>query len=339
VTSSGREQILAVLPADLAAAARAWTAPPHQASRTRAAEETVPGGDLSPATQRAYRADWAAYGSWSGQMTPPASPDQVAVYLAGAFRAGYQTATVLRRASSISAVHARHGYPDPCARPPASEVITAIRALRGEQVRHARPLLAADLLTLLAGLPAPGWPAEPARRRDRLIVTLGSAADLGPSALVNLTLADVTVSPGEHALIMPGSSAAVIGETSGPAAGCAPCAYASWRELIDAVDTGSGAGTVRALLDRRGVTAYEHVTRLPGPVPAVRARLPLLRRIRRGGTVTASPLTAQVIGQVLRGLAVNTGLDPAAVSGLSLRASSQLEQLLAQASGTRPAAR
>jgi hypothetical protein len=338
VTADDREQVLAILPAGLAAAARAWTAPPQRNADSRVREVRL-AGHLSAATVRAYVGGWNAFSSWCSGQTPPASAERVAVYLAGAVYAGYRTATILRWASSISAVHTTRGYPDPCARTPAREVIAALRALRDEPVRRARPLLADDLLELLAWLPGPGWPAEPARRRDRLIVTLGFAAGLGPSGLVGLTLGDFEPVPGEHALRLARNPGQVIAAPGGPVLACAPCAYTSWRELIDTVDEHGSPAAVRTLTGSADTPAREHLNPVPAPVTAARSGMPLLRRIRRGGTVTADPLTAQVIGQVLRSLAVNAGLDPRRVSGLSLRASNRLEDALMDASAARQGAR
>jgi integrase len=350
----GREHIIAALPAELATAAgreaREWAPPP---ARRGAGQTAHPGiavlesrlaQQVSPATLRAYLADWHAFSTWCSthhRTIPPADAEETGFYLAAAASAAgpaegksrYRRATLLRWASSISAVHASLSFPDPCAQPPAREVIEAIRALPGDQDRRTRPLLADGMLRLLAQLPAPGWPGEPARRRDRLIVTLGFSAALSPSALTGLALADLSATADQHALTLRNSHAPVSMSTD-PLA-CAACAYASWRELIDAADTGGIAG-VRELAEGRSGTVLEHAGRLPGDAGAGRGRLPLLRRIRRGGTITAEPLTAQVITQVLRRLAASAGLDPTAVTGLSLRASGRLDHLLRDAAAPRP---
>jgi hypothetical protein len=348
----GREYIIAALPGELAAAAEReaeiWT-PQARRDVVKAAHadtavlESRLAQEVSPATVRAYLADWHAFSLWCSkhQLTiPPASAGQAGCYLAAAACATdpegepfYRRATLLRWASSVSAVHASLGLPDPYAQPSAREVIDAIRALPRDEGRKARPLLASDVLQLLVHLPAPGWPAEAARRRDRLIVTLGFSAALSPSALTSLTLADLSATPNQHALSLRNSHPLVSASTS-PLA-CAACAYASWRELIDAADT-SGVTGVRELAERSTGTHLEHAGRLPGEAGTARGRLPLLRRIRRGGTITAEPLTAQVITQVLRRLAAGAGLDPAAVTGLSLRASGRLDHLLRDASAIRP---
>jgi hypothetical protein len=114
---------------------------------------------------------------------------------------------------------------------------------------------------------------------------------------------------------------------------CPACAYASWRELIDTADTTGTAG-VRELIENTAPEPAMHTDPLPADAVAGRGRLPLLRRIRRGGTSTAEPITAQVITQVLRRLAASAGLDPASVTGLSLRASGRLDHLLREASAT-----
>jgi hypothetical protein len=350
----GRGHIIAALPAELATAAereaRDWTPPPARRDAGKTAHASVAvlesrlAREVSPATLRAYLADWHAFSTWCSihELTiPPARAEEAAFYLAAAACAAdpaegeprYRRATLLRWASSISAVHASLGLPDPCTRPPTREVIDAIRALPSDQDRRARPLMAGDVLQLLEHLPVPAWPGEPARRRDRLIVTLGFSAALSPAALTSLTLADLSVTADQHALTLRNDHVP-ISASSAPLT-CAACAYASWRELIDAADT-TGVTGVRELMRSSTPAGPEHASRLPGDAGRARGRLPLLRRIRRGGTITAEPLTAQVITQVLRRLAADAGLDPAAVTGLSLRASGRLDHLLRDASAARP---
>ena len=255
MTSGGRGQVLEVLPAELvpaAEAAEAHWAPPSR--RGTAAPQTGLAARFSGATLRAYQADWSTFASWCGARdvaVPPAPAEQVAIYLAAAASATrsphadarYRAATVARWASSISTIHTSLGYPDPCAQPPARDVVAAIRGLREQASRHARPLLAGDLAVLLDCLPSPCWPGEPACRRDRLCVTLGFAAGLGPSALTGLTLADIEPASGSHAL-------SVLGRTIGPAEpvlACPACAYASWRRLIDAVDDCGGFAAAQGM--------------------------------------------------------------------------------------------
>jgi len=343
----GRESVARVLPGELAAAAvheaGQWAPPPPRPdTASLAGLERRLTGTVAPATVRGYLTDWHAFSTWCGthQVTvPPARAEGVAVYLAAAACAAdpadgsprYRPATLLRWASAIGTVHAVLALPDPCTQPPARAVIAAIRAIPGDGSHRGRPLLASDVLTLLAHLPAPGRPAEPARRRDRLIVTLGFSAALSPSGLTSLTLADLSTTADQHALRV---RQAPVSLGTVPLA-CPACAYSSWRELIDIADT-SGAAAARRLTETSAPEPATHAPRLPGAAAAGRGQLPLLRRIRRGGTITAEPITAQVITQVLRRLAGSAGLDPAAVTGLSLRASGQLDHLLRDATASRP---
>jgi hypothetical protein len=339
VTADGtRGQVLAALPPDVAAvaaaAARDW--------RTSSARQQVSparvAGDVSAATHRAYLADWDAFGGWCAARetaVPPAHPRDIAIYLAAAVCTGrYRPATILRWASSIGAVHASLGHADPCAQSPAREVIAAIRGLPHEPGQHARPLLGDDILAMTANMPPRSWPTEPARRRNRLIVALGAAAALSPARLTGLTLADVGTALDQHALILDTGNVPVLVNPAGAPPACAACAFASWRELVDAADTAGTPGARRAA--ERGPEPLGHAEAVPGRVSGGRAALPLLRRIRRGGTITADPLTPQVITQIVRDLAARAGLDPAQVSGLSLRAAGRLERMLSDASAARP---
>ncbi len=338
MTADGAARVLAALPPAVAvtaeAAARDWDARP-------AGRQAVPArlaGAVSAATRRAYLADWEAFGAWcTGReiAMPPALPEDAAVYLAAALCTGrYRPATVLRWASSISAVHASLGHADPCALSPARDVIAAIRALPRESANHARPLLGDDIAAMMAHLPPAGWPTEPARRRNRLIIALGFAAALSPAGLTSLRLGEAGAAPEGHALVLDSGNASVFAAPADAPPVCAACAFASWRELVDAADAGGTPGARQ--VTERGREISGHAAAVPGPVRAGRARLPLLRRIRRGGTITADPLTPQVITQIVRELGTDAGLDPAHLSGLSLRAAGRLDRLLSEASAARP---
>jgi hypothetical protein len=151
-----------------------------------------------------------------------------------------------------------------------------------------------------------------------------------------LTLGDVALDPGQHALTVQTRSGQVtIREAGGPLT-CAVCAFAAWRELIDTADQ-SGTAAVRAAADAER-EAPGHLLTCPDSGAPGRATLPLLRRIRRGGTITSDGLTPQVITQVLRGLAARTAIEPAMITGLSLRATGQLDRLLAEAAAIELAA-
>ncbi|MGH8880845.1 MAG: hypothetical protein ACRD0P_26415, partial [Stackebrandtia sp.] len=56
---------------------------------------------------------------------------------------------------------------------------------------------------------------------------------------------------------------------------------------------------------------------------------PLLRRIRRGGTITDGRLTPQVVTTQLRTYAGAAGLDPR-ITGLSLKAGGRIHRLLSE---------
>ncbi len=335
--TAGAARVLAALPPGAAAAAEAAAQEWDTRPAGRQAAATPLGGAVSAATRRAYLADWEAFGGWCTAhevAMPPAAARDVAVYLAAAVcTCRYRPATVLRWASSIRAVHASLGHADPCSQSPAREVITAVRALPRESGHRARPLLGDDIRAMMAHLPPRGWPTEPARRRNRLIVALGFAAALSPAGLVSLTLGDVGAEPDQHALILSaGDMPRVIAPVDATPA-CTACAFASWRALVDAADVDGTPSACQVAEREQEIPG--HAVSMPAPVSPGRTTLPLLRRIRRGGAITADPLTPQVITQVVRDLGASAGLDPAHVSGLSLRAASRLDRMLSEASATR----
>lgn len=307
----------------------------------RRIEQAVAG--LSASTRRNVLADWARWVAWcelNNATRLPAAALDVAAYLASALatsaspeRDSYSPSTLRRWLHSLAAVHQAEGASDPTADPLVSAVIDAVPAHR-TQGKPTRPLQADTVQQLLRALPADEWPTLPVRRRDRLIITLGFAAALSPADLVGLDTSELRIRSKDSALLAqtPRGETAITPATDDLS--CLTCAYIQWRDLIDLADT-DGLHAVRATYQSAHTPEGQHSSHAAQALPpellvAERSGRPLLRRIRRGGTVTDGRLTPQVVTTQLRAYAEVAGLDPRTVSGLSLKAGGRIHRLLSE---------
>lgn len=154
-------------------------------------------------TLRAYRTDWIAWAAWclaESRQALPADSLDVAVYLAAAADArrpngewAFSAATLERKSAALAAVHAANGLPSPTRADVVRLTLRGIRRTRRTQPKRKRPVLLHTLDQLLAELPEPGWPTEPARRRDNLLLLVGFAGALRRSEIAGLAITDVRV--------------------------------------------------------------------------------------------------------------------------------------------------
>src|SRR5690606_40343921 len=103
-------------------------------------------------------------------------------------------ATLDRSSAAIAAAHAANGPPSPTRSDVVRLTLRGIRRTRRTAPTRKRPVLLHTLEQLLDGLPEPGWPTEPARRRDTLALLIGFAGALRRSELAGLRLGDIQVS-------------------------------------------------------------------------------------------------------------------------------------------------
>jgi site-specific recombinase XerD len=231
-------------------------------------------------TRRAYQQDLRDFLQWGGAV--PCTPDTLAAYIAD--RAKTVSAhTITRRVVGIGRAHVSQGLADPAKTDLVRTVLRGVRRVKGTAQRQAAPLLKADVLTMMtrmSGLKG---------HRDRALILLGFAAALRRSELAALDFADI--------------------------------------EFVR-------EGLVIHL--RRSKTDQEGVGRKIGvpwgrtsacPVKAVEKWLEasritcgaVFRAINRGGGVGESQLSAQSVALILKGYAKGIGLNPANISGHSLR--------------------
>ncbi|MGW0048632.1 site-specific integrase [Nocardia cyriacigeorgica] len=295
-------------------------------------------------TVRAYRTDWIAWTAWcaaEGCQALPADALDVAVYLAAAADArtddgapAFAPATLERKSAAIAAVHAANGLPSPTRSDVVRLTLRGIRRTRRARPVRKRPILLHTLEQLLDGLPAPGWPTEPARRRDTLALLIGFAGALRRSELAALRVGDVHVTQdhttGEPVLLihLPTSKTDPTGITEQRVAlprgtrphTCPVCAFADWIALL-ALHT-SAPGRVREQLTAApqpdpNIHRCHGFTGLP---PALLPDQPLFPAVTRHGGIGSTPISGRAIAELVKRYAARAGLDPALFSGHSLRA-------------------
>lgn len=310
----------------------------------------------SPNTVRAYRSDWIAWSAWcagEGRQALPAEPLDVAVYLAAAADArrpgggwAFGAATLERKSAAIAAVHAANGLASPTRSDVVRLTLRGIRRTRRTQPRRKRPVLLHTLGQLLDGLPEPGWPTEPARRRDALVLLVGFAGALRRSEIAGLRLADLRVdtdhASGEPILLIQlpltkTDPTGVAGQRVALPRGrhprtCPVCACADWIRLREA-HIEHGTTGLRAWLENRPPAAPD-IHRCHGftGTTLTDPEMPLFPAISRHGTIAATAMSGRAVAELVKRYAARAGLDPDLFSGHSLRAGFATQAALGGAS-------
>ncbi|UFS98057.1 site-specific integrase [Nocardia huaxiensis] len=306
-------------------------------------------------TLRAYRTDWIAWAAWclaESRQALPADALDVAVYLAAAADArrdngewAFSAATLERKAAALAAVHAANGLPSPTRADVVRLTLRGIRRTRRTQPNRKRPVLLHTLDQLLAELPAPGWPTEPARRRDTLLLLVGFAGALRRSEIAALRITDVRVHTdhrtGEPVLLihLPTTKTDPTGAAEQRVAlprgqrphTCPVCAYADWIGLREAHASGL---RLSAWLDANP-PASQQLHRCHGFTHTALADnpdLPLFPAISRHGGIAATAMSGRAVAELVKRYAARAGLDPALFSGHSLRAGFATQAALGGAS-------
>ncbi|MEV0298586.1 site-specific integrase [Nocardia sp. NPDC050710] len=308
-------------------------------------------------TLRAYRTDWIAWAGWcaaEGRQAMPADALDVAVYLAAAADArrdnggwAFSPVTLERKSAAIAAVHAANGLPSPTRSDVVRLTLRGIRRTRRTPPTRKRPVLLHTLDQLLAELPEPGWPTEPARRRDALALLIGFAGALRRSELAALRVADVRVNldhtTGEPVLLvhLPTTKTDPTGVAEQRVAlprgqrprTCPVCAFADWVRLLE-IHTVDGTLGMRSWLADAPETdpSIHRCHGFTGTALADDSGLPLFPTINRHGTVGADPISGRAVAELVKRYAARAGLDPDLFSGHSLRAGFATQAALGGAS-------
>ncbi|MEV1294845.1 hypothetical protein [Pseudonocardia sp. NPDC049635] len=270
-------------------------------------------------------------------------------------QAVFSPATMGRRLAAIAAAHHDAGHRSPTRDPAVGAVLTGIKRARAHSRHQMRPLLLDDLRTVLGGLGFGTWPAGLIAARDAAALLIGFTGALRRSELAALTVADLRFHPvdGLHVRIarsktdQTGRGATVVLPYGTRPGTCPPCVVLRWLQLLSIAPQGrpalmravletppwpdlthlfthpdpttSAAGT-SAPAETGATNAAEQASRSwRAPVPALAGDAPLLRAIRRGGTLTDTAMTGDALHAMVRRRAHTAGL-PGPVGFHSLRA-------------------
>jgi integrase len=140
--------------------------------------------EKSPATRKAYAADWADFAAWCAERDAcslPAHQGIVAAYLSHLAAAGRKASTIGRRCASIAWHHRQAGIEHPPTAAPG--VRSVLKGMRRSIGTATHDLVAAMLAT--CGTDLRGW-------RDRALLAFGFASAMRRSELVALRVEDLT---------------------------------------------------------------------------------------------------------------------------------------------------
>jgi site-specific recombinase XerD len=147
---------------------------------------------LSAATKKAYETDWRRFLAWcmSHELeTIPATPETVCLYLSDMADGGAAVSTIIRRLTSITAIHSAAGEFSPVKDDRVCRVLKGIKRQLGTAPEQARAIswkelkrLVSHCDSLMMGL------------RDAAILVLGWASAARRSELVALNVGDLEIS-------------------------------------------------------------------------------------------------------------------------------------------------
>ena len=155
---------------------------------------------LSPATLRAYRADWEDFAAWCqarGVPPLPAEPATVAAYLAS-MAISHARSTLRRRLAAIGRAHRMKGIAWMPAYPAIRDTLAGIFRRHGTPQRRAAAIGIAEVRRLVATCDTGLTGA-----RDRALLLLGFAAALRRSELAAVEREHLTVAADGMRLLIP----------------------------------------------------------------------------------------------------------------------------------------
>jgi len=240
------------------------------------------------ATVRAYRSDLRHFEAWCrdhGLRSFPATPESVANYISDLASSGLKPSTVTRRLSAISQAHQMAGHESPTHRQVVRMTVAGVRRTHGTAPRQVKRLPQEDLVAMIAALPD-----DLRGLRDRALLLVGFVGGMRRSELVGLDVDDVVEEPeGLRVTIRRGKT--------------------------DQEGRGRQVGLVRG---RHRLT--DVVTAVAEWREAARVEDgPLFRAVSRSGRVGSDRLSDRSVARAVKAAASRVGIDPATVSGHSLR--------------------
>ena len=252
-----------------------------------ASVRTYLAAEKSQNTRRAYAADWADFTTWcgvAGCAPLPATPIDVARYLAKLADGGLKASTIERRVAAIRSIHKAAGLEPPTNSEGVKAVMRGIRRSIGKRQVKKAPATAEVLRPVIDALPA-----GLAGIRDRAILLFGFAAALRRSELVDLNVNDVEFRPKGMLL--------ELGQTKTDQDG---------KGVKIPVPRGRGLRPVDALeawLQASGITEG-----------------PIFREVDRHGRLGAQRLSDRSVARIVKRAVAAAGIDESVFSGHSLRA-------------------
>ena len=266
----------------------------------------------SPATERAYRSDWADFSQWceaTGLAALPAAPPTIGAYLTD--RAGVlKVATLERRIAAITVAHRLAGHGFDSSHPAIARVLAGIRRTLGTRQERKTALLTEDLRKVVKALPP-----TVNGIRDRAVLLIGFAGAFRRSELTALDLDDIKVTTAGVVLVIRRSKTDQEGAgreigipRSRRSATCPVAALEAWLGLADGKkENGLDEDFSR---DRTGNNSVWTADRS--------ATQPVFRTIDHG-KITNSRLSGQAVAKIVKRAVARVGLDPVLFAGHSLR--------------------
>lgn len=260
----------------------------------------------SPNTLRAYGRWTRRFDAWCterGRQPVPADPVTLADYASSLADAGLSRSSLGQAVAAIRYAHQLAGYRDQPDMELASMVLSVHAgdlAAAGVRARQAPPAAAREVLAMVATLDH----TRPGDVRDHLLVTLGFGMFARRSELASVQLEDVDEVDGGLTVWIRSTKTDRHADNAGRVAKV----VAQPHPDLDPV---RAFHTWRRKLEQRGITHG-----------------PLLRQLRKGGTVTDRAMSPEAVHAVVRKLAIRAGVPRAAeFSGHSLRAGAATQAL------------
>lgn len=236
---------------------------------------------LADNSRKAYQGDLDDFRKWGGSI--PCTPEVLAEYIVD--RAdSLSPVTITRRVTGISRAHTSLGFADPAKNDLVRVVLKGVRRARGRPQRQATPVLRRDLLAMIEH-------AEGAKGvRDRALLLIGFAAALRRSELVALDVSDIAFV--QEGLVLHLRRSKTDQEGEGRKIGV------PWgRTSVCPVKA------LQAWISHAQITAG-----------------PIFTCVKKGGGIGHQRLSTHAVAEIVKSYAKAIGLDPANVSGHSLRA-------------------
>jgi len=147
---------------------------------------------VSPATRRAYRADWEIFVNWCermGRVPLPCTADTLAAFLVEQADSGLHTSTLEGRLAAIRKAHELKGFPSPTTDPMVKAAIRGIRRTYGSAPNDvALPLRLVQLQAIVGRLTAR---TDIQQARTRALLLIGWAGAFRRSELVAIDVEHV----------------------------------------------------------------------------------------------------------------------------------------------------